>query len=276
MSIENSGADPEQDPENTMQTHPQHRFISPSQQVTQSEMHEEMIEDPLLIAQSLTFVTDDGEVSQTFGTAPFGLAFKFTFFFIELIFVAILIIVVPIGYHATVISISVGNLAAVAWFWYNSVRSVDVSHSEGLLRFWIGNFEVTVPFDSVLAIKPTSGRTPCSIINFGLIPHRGYLSNPRDGVAIMTRMPTTPFWSWPRSAEGLGARADRRCCMGLFGCPRLVIVFSPEGGASHFIREVEYEMEKWEKLQGKREKKKTAVAASPTNPDFGPNFIIQT
>lgn len=275
MSNDNHGLDLEQDPENAMQTHPQHRFTPPSQQASHSELQEEMIEDPLLIAQSLTFVTDDGDVSQSFGSAPFGFAFKFTFFFIELIFVAILIIVVPIGYHATVISISVGNLAAVAWFWYNSVRSVDVSHSEGLLRFWIGNFDVTVPFDAVLAIKPTTGRTPCSIINFGLIPHRGYLSNPSDGVAIMTRMPTTPFWSWPRSAEGLGSRADRRCCMGLFGCPRLVIVFSPEGGASHFIKEVEYEMEKWEKLQSKKGKPNNSVAAS-TNPDFGPNFIIQT
>jgi hypothetical protein len=63
--------------------------------------------------------------------------------------------------------------------------------------------------------------------------------------------------------------------MGLFGCPRLVIVFSPEGGASHFIKEVEYEMEKWEKLQSKKGKTNNSVAAS-TNPDFGPNFIIQT
>jgi len=262
----------EHQPENNMQTHPQHRFTPPSHQQPQSEMHEEMIEDPLLIAQSLTFVTDDGEVSQSFQAAPFGMAFKCTFFVIELIFVAVLIVVVPIGYHATVISITVGNLAAVAWFWYNSVRSVDVSHSEGSLVFWIGNFEVTVPFDAIIAIKPTTGRTPCSIVNFGLIPHRGYLSDPSDSVAIMTRLPSTPFWSWPRSAEGLGARADRRCCMGLFGCPRLVIVFSPEGGASNFIREVEYEMDKWEKLESRKREK----SADPINLNFGQNFTLQT
>jgi len=178
--------------------------------------------------------------------------------------VALLVIVVPIGYHATVISISVGNLAAVAWFWYNSIRSVDVSHSSGSLNFWIGNFEVTVPFDSVNSIKPICGRTPCSIVSFGLIPHRGFLSNPSDGVAIMTRLPSTPFWSWPRGAEGLGTRVDRRCCMGLFGCPRLVIVFSPLGGASNFIHEVEKEMVTWEKIEAKR----GGMPSEPDEPDF--------
>jgi len=247
-----------------MNTGPQHRFNPQVIEPPRLELDVNGNEDPLLIAQSLTFVTDDGTISQSFHTAPFSAAFKWTFFVIEALFVAMCIVVFPYGYHATIITISVGNLLAVAWFWYNSVKAVDISHSDGILNFWIGNFEVTVPFDDIHHLKPVRGRTPCSIVSFGLIPHRGYLSDPTDGVAIMTRMPSTPFWSWPRGAEGLGARSDRRCCFGLCGCPRLVIVFSPAGGGHSFINEVENEISKWEAHNARKRAQASGENSGPS------------
>jgi hypothetical protein len=62
------------------------------------------------------------------------------------------------------------------------------------------------------------------------------LTNPTDGVAILTSVPSTPFWAWPRSA----GRPERS--LGPLRCPRLKIVFSPAGGGLNFIREVENEM----------------------------------
>ena len=62
------------------------------------------------------------------------------------------------------------------------------------------------------------------------------MTNPTDGVAILTCVPSTPFWAWPRSA----GRPERS--LGPLRCPRLKIVFSPTGGGLNFIREVENEM----------------------------------
>jgi hypothetical protein len=132
-----------------------------------------------------------------------------------------------------VLGISLGNLGVIAWFWYNSVRSVEVT-VDGGLRFWIGNFEVDVPFDKIMSMRRISGE--CSLIAPNLLPHRGYLTSPTDGVAIVTSVPSTPFWMWPRSA----GRPERR--LGPFTCPRLIVVFSPTGGSLSFIREVEAEM----------------------------------
>lgn len=190
-------------------------------------------DDPLLIAQTLTYVTDDGSVLLSFTPAPFSMAFKVRFFLFEAIFVAILIAAVPIGAHGTVVSISIGNLIIVAWFWYNSVRCVDIT-TDGGLRIWIGNIEIDVPFDKIVSIRRLSGE--CGLFSPALVPHRGLLTNPTDGVAVMTNVPTTPFWAWPRSA----GRPERR--LGPLVCPRLKIVFSPAGGAMNFIREVENEM----------------------------------
>jgi len=144
---------------------------------------------------------------------------------------------VPIGAHGTVVSVSVGNLIAVAWFWYNSVRSVDLT-SDGGLRFWIGNVEMDIPFDKIVSMRRVAVTSPCSIVSFPLFPHRGFLTSPTDGVAITTSVPSTPFFMWPRSA----GRPERTCCFGALGCPRLTIVFSPAGGGLNFIREVENEM----------------------------------
>ena len=160
-------------------------------------------------------------------------AFKIRFVILEAIFVAILIAAVPIGAHGVVLGISLGNLGVIAWFWYNSVRSVEVT-VDGGLRFWIGNFEVDVPFDKIMSMRRISGE--CSLIAPNLLPHRGYLTSPTDGVAIVTSVPSTPFWMWPRSA----GRPERR--LGPFTCPRLIVVFSPTGGSLSFIREVEAEM----------------------------------
>ncbi|KAL3803582.1 hypothetical protein ACHAW5_003363 [Stephanodiscus triporus] len=190
-------------------------------------------DDPLLIAQTLTYVTDDGSVLLSFTSAPFSFAFKLRFFILEAIFVAILIAAVPIGAHGTVVSISIGNLVAVAWFWYNSVRCVDITANGGL-RFWIGNIELDVPYDKIVGIHRLSGT--CGICSPNLFPHRGLLTNPVDGVAILTSVPSTPFWAWPRSA----GRPERS--LGPLRCPRLKIVFSPAGGGLNFIREVENEM----------------------------------
>lgn len=87
-------------------------------------------EDPLLIAQTLTYVTDDGSVTQSYNSAPFNFTFKFSVFLLEAMFVVLCIVAVPVGAHGTVVSVTIGNMAAVAWFWYNYVRSVDLS-SEG-------------------------------------------------------------------------------------------------------------------------------------------------
>ena len=156
---------------------------------------------------------------------------------IEIIFVVLLIVCVPVGAHGTVVSLSLGNMAAVAWFWYNSVRSIDITYDGGL-RFWIGNVEIEIPFDKIVSMKLLRPNFPCSIVSLPQFPHMGYLSNPLDGVAVITSVPSTPCWSWPRSTD----KPERRCCFGHVGCPKMVIVFSPAGGASNFINEVENEM----------------------------------
>jgi len=171
----------------------------------------------------------------SFNAASFSLVFKILFLIIETAFFVILIVFVPIGAHSTVVFISIANMIAVAWFWYNSVRSVDITSDRGL-QFFIGNFEVDVPFDKIVSIRQIDIWSPVSFVSLPFAPHRGYLSDPADGVAIVTSMPSTPFWAWPRSA----GRPERRCCG--CGCPRLVIVFSPAGGADSFIVEVEKEM----------------------------------
>lgn len=147
-----------------------------------------------------------------------------------------MIAAVPIGAHGTVVAVAIGNLVLLAWFWYNLVRSVDVT-ADGTLRFWIGNIEVDVPFDKIVSIRRVSTSAPCSIFVVAQ-PYRGFLSTPTDGVAIVTTVPSTPFWLWPRSA----GKPDRSCCFGLLACPRLTVVFSPAGGGLSFIREVENEM----------------------------------
>jgi hypothetical protein len=144
------------------------------------------------------------------------------------------VVAVPAGAHATVVGVCLFNLLLLAWFWYNLVRSVDVT-SDGTLRFWIGNIEVDVPFDKIVAIKRVSTSLPCSVMVTSH-PYRGLLATPNDGVAIVTTVPSTLFWLWPRSA----GKPDRKCfCL---SCPRLTVVFSPAGGSLSFIREVENEM----------------------------------
>ena len=162
-------------------------------------------------------------------------AFKLRFILLEIIFVLLLVAAVPIGAHATVVAVSVLNLLLVAWFWYNVVRTVDIT-ADGGLRFWIGNIEIDVPFDKIVSMRRVSMQTPCSVVTCR--PHRGLMSNPTDGVCIVTTVPSTPFWLWPRSA----GKPDRTCCFGMLACPRLTVVFSPAGGGLHFIREVENEM----------------------------------
>lgn len=149
---------------------------------------------------------------------------------------------VPIGAHGTVVGICLFNLLLLAWFWYNLVRSVDVT-SEGTLRFWIGNIEVDVPFDKIVSIRRVSTSLPCSVVAT-FQPYRGLLATPTDGVAIVTTIPSTPFWLWPRSA----GRPDRTCCF--VTCPRLTVVFSPAGGGLNFIREVENEMRNFANVGG--------------------------
>lgn len=162
-------------------------------------------------------------------------AFKVRFVLLETIFVLLLIAAVPIGAHGTVVAVSVVNLIFVAWFWYNLVRSVDIT-TDGALRFWIGNIDIDVPFDKIVSMRRVSLNIPCSVVTCR--PHRGFLSAPTDGVCIVTTVPSTPFWLWPRSA----GKPDRTCCFGMLGCPRLTIIFSPAGGALNFIRQVENEM----------------------------------
>ena len=87
---------------------------------------------------------------------PPSSAFKLRFFLFEALFVAILLYAVPVGVHDTVVSISIGNLFAVTWFWYNSVRCVDVTDDSGL-PFWIRNIELDVPYNKItgLSSRPT-------------------------------------------------------------------------------------------------------------------------
>jgi len=190
-------------------------------------------DDPLLIAQSLTYITDNGSVLLTFESAPYSFAFKLRLVMMETIFALLLIVAVPINAHGTVVVLSVCNLLVIAWFWYNSVRTVEVT-VDGSLRFWIGNIEIDVPFDKIIDMRRISGE--CSIVSPALQPHRGFLTTPTDGVAIITSVPSTPFFMWPRSA----GRPERR--LGPFTCPRLKIVFSPCGGSLNFIHEVEKEI----------------------------------
>jgi hypothetical protein len=161
--------------------------------------------------------------------------FKIRFLLLEIIFVLLMIAAVPIGAHGTVVAVSVVNLLLVAWFWYNNVRSVEIT-TDNALRFWIGNIEIDVPFDKIVSLRRIALETPCTVVSCR--PHRGFLSQPTDGVCIVTTVPSTPFWMWPRSA----GKPDRVCCFGLLQCPRLTIVFSPAGGGLNFIRQVENEM----------------------------------
>ena len=96
----------------------------------------------------------------------------------------------------------------------------------------IGNMESFIPFDKIVSFRRVS--TPCALISGQLVPHRGFMSNPSDGVGIVTTMISEPWWLWPRSA----GKPER--CPGC--CPKLTIVFSPVGGSLNFIREVENEM----------------------------------
>ena len=155
---------------------------------------------------------------------------------LEVIFVVLMIAAIPIGAHGTVVGVCIANLALLAWFWYNLVRSVDVT-ADGTLRFWIGNIEVDVPFDKIVSIRRVATSMPCSFFVTAQ-PYRGFLSTPTDGVAIVTTVPSTPFWLWPRSA----GKPERTCCFGMLSCPRLTVVFSPTGGGLNFCREVEHEM----------------------------------
>ena len=98
--------------------------------------------------------------------------FKARFVAAEVIFVILLVCAVPIGAHGTVVALAVANLVGVAWFWYNLVRSVDVT-SDGTLRFWIGNIEIDVPFDKVVSVRKLGAVLPCSFFaSFGLRPRR--------------------------------------------------------------------------------------------------------
>jgi len=217
-------------------------------------------EDPLLISQTLTYVTDDGSVLHSFQSSPFSFSFKARFIFFEAIFALLVIAAVPIGAHGTVVAITVANLMLVAWFWYNLVRSVDVT-SEGTLRFWIGNIEVEVPFDKIVSLRRVSGSSGfCSFCPL-ISTDRGFLSNPDDGVAIVTTVPSTPFWLWPRSA----GKPDRSFCFGVVMCPKLTVVFSPTCGSSNFIRDVEAEMRNFSNGGGKR---RGNPGPRNGNPDF--------
>jgi hypothetical protein len=179
-------------------------------------------------------VGNNGSLTHFFAGIMVG--FKVQFVILEIILVALMIAAVPIGAHGTVVGVCLANLVLLAWFWYNLVRSVDVT-SDGTLRFWIGNIEVDVPFDKIISIRRVATTVPCSPFVTAQ-PYRGLLATPTDGVAIVTTVPSTPFWLWPRSA----GKPDRSCCFGMLSCPRLTVVFSPAGGSMNFIREVENEM----------------------------------
>jgi hypothetical protein len=132
---------------------------------------------------------------------------------------------------------------------------------DGTLRFWIGNIEIDVPFDKVVSIRRIATTTaPCSFFA-SVWPYRGFLSNPNDGVAVVTTVPSTPFWLWPRSA----GKPERSFCFGVLMCPKLTVVFSPIGGGQNFIQDVENEMRNFSNGTGNRSKNN---AAPRTNPDF--------
>lgn len=173
-------------------------------------------DDPLLIAQTLTYVTDNGSIIMSFSSAPFSLEFKLRFFAAEVISILLLFFLLPLSTHSLILTVAISNLFLVAWFWYNAVRSCEIT-VDGALRFWIGNVEVDVPFDKIRSIHRLDDRE-CTICSWGLLPHRGYLTIPSDGVAIVTTVPSTPFFMWPRSA----GRPERTC--GPLSCPRLKIV----------------------------------------------------
>ena len=153
------------------------------------------------------------------------IGFKTRFVIVEILFLLLVIYLVPIGAHGTVVTVTVANMLVVAWFWYNHVRTVEVT-TDGNLRFWIGNIEIDVPFDKVVAIRRVA--TPsayCSFLQLSAVwPYRGFLSDPDDGVAVVTTVPSTPFWLWPRSA----GKPERSYCFGFLFCPKLTVVFSPE------------------------------------------------
>jgi hypothetical protein len=200
-------------------------------------------------------------IHRRFCSFLFFSAFKARFVFLEAICVLLLIAAVPIGAHSSVVAVAVANLAAVAWFWYNLVRSVDVT-SDGTLRFWIGNIEIDVPFDKIVSIRRIATTTsPCSFFA-SVYPYRGFLSNPDDGVAIVTTVPSTPFWLWPRSA----GKPERSYFFGFLMCPRLTVIFSPTGGAQTFIQNVETEMRDFS--NGNNQRRNGVSTTHTTNPDF--------
>ena len=92
---------------------------------------------------------------------PPSSALNLRFFLFEANFVAILLYAVPVGAHGTVVSISIGNLFAVARFWYNPVRCVDVTAEDGL-RSWIGNIELNVPYDKITDPTGSTERVGCA------------------------------------------------------------------------------------------------------------------
>jgi len=206
-------------------------------------------EDPLLISQSLTYVTDDGSVLHSFRSSPFSWGFKARFVMLESLFVLLCVCAVPVGAHGTVVAVTVANLLAVAWFWYNHVRIVDVT-SDGGLRFWIGNIEIDVPFEKIIAIRRVStAHAPCSFMQLSAVwPYRGFLADPSDGVAVATTVSSMPFWLWPRSA----GKPERSWCFGMLYCPKLTVVFSPVGGGQNFINDVEREMLNFQNMGGNR------------------------
>jgi hypothetical protein len=191
-------------------------------------------------------------------------AFNARFILLEAIFVLLLVAAVPIGAHGTVVCVSVANLTVVAWFWYNLVRSVDVT-AEGTLRFWIGNIEIDVPFDKIVSLRRMSTTSSCSMLA-SISPYRGFMSDPTDGVTVVTTVPSTPFWLWPRSA----GKPERSFCCGFLMCPRLTIVFSPTGGAQNFIRDVEAEMRNYSNGTTRRQKDSIQGPNNTqrNNPDF--------
>jgi len=164
---------------------------------------------------------------------------------LEVIIILVMVVAVPTGAHGTVVGVCIANLVLLAWFWYNLVRSVDVT-SEGSLHFWIGNVEVNVPFDRIVSVRRVATSMPCSVL-LTATPYRGILSNPADGVAIATSLPTQPLCLWPRSA----GRPERKLlCL---SCPRLTVVFSPHGGGANFCREVENELLNYSQRQQDKE-----------------------
>ena len=192
--------------------------------------------------------------------------FKAQFVLLEAVFVLLLIFAVPVGAHTTVVAVSIANLLAVAWFWYNYVRSVEVT-SDGNLRFWIGNIEVDVPYDKIVSIRRVAGATfPASCFP-SIMPYRGFLSNPMDGVSIVTTVPSTPFWLWPRSA----GKPDRSYFFGLIMCPKLTIIFSPSGGGHSFVTDVENEMRNFANGTSRRSRGANGgngTTTPRTNPDY--------